>query len=311
MTGEVHSMPTPPPIGPAEGATVDAAVNTGAASKAQLQEGFFKDSVTGALGNLGISVTEAQNYLRSIGFDENGHPVPPQPTLQENGVPSGGQVGSDVTGNIWFSGNALVNLRLAIQEYQKINQETAREMGLMEASLTALWSEIQQDVAKQTKKSYEQQAQMAMFEVIAGAVSIGMGALSLGVTAGTAGLGAAKGFKGFKNPDGTVSTGARGAASGASHAAFMSEMVTRPLGQIAQGGGQIIDGSGKMVGNENLAVIESKKILLQAMADLIKKASDTLSQESKDALSHNDEIRRLLQQVNEQFARLYGSITAH
>jgi hypothetical protein len=327
---EVHSAPTPPPIGPAEGATVNDSVNAEATAKAQLKEGLFKDSVTGALGNIGVSVTEAQNYLSSIGFDKNGHPVPPQPNIQGGGIPpdGGSPVGKDVTENIWFSGNALLHLRLAIQEYQKVNREMAREMGLLEASLTALWGEIQKEVAKETKKSYQEQAKMAMYEVVAGAISMTMGVISLGVTLGSSfgGMALAKGSKtvktktssvdgaGVKTSNSTTSpTPAtfQDRLSGFASGAHSATAFTQPMGQISGGTGEIISGSGKIVGNENLAKIESDKILFQAMAEQIKKAWDTLSQEAKDALSHNDEIRRLLQQVNEQYARLFGSITAH
>lgn len=266
------------------------------------------------------TIAAMRTALRGTLVDEAGNPTLADPASGSDII---ARVPKDIEGNSYFEGSGLLNLRLSLLEQQKTNRETALEFGLMEAELMLLWKELKQEEAKLTKESYLEQAKMAMMEVIGAAVSMGMSVASLAGMTATMGVGAARGAAQTRttgstsSPGGKVTTttyqkGFTGRSQGAFSAGSAYSMgVGGSINQMSGSAGQIISGVGRMEGNENLAQIESLKLLIQATAEQVRKAQDTLEKGANDALEQNDRARQMLKQVNEEFARLFGSVTPH
>lgn len=240
-------------------------------------------------------------------------------------------VGKALDESSWFSGNCLVNLAFVMQEMQRINRDGALQLGLQEAELIQLSTDLYKEIAHLVKKNYQEQAKMAMFEIIGASVGLAMSTASLGITIGGAaagGIAARRASGGQPVAEAEVSPSGKPASApeapvadkpaakpntweGAAQGVGLATRFAEPLSQIGTQLDKIITAIGKLHSNEALAIIESEKTRLQAAADLIKKATETIDQETRSMLEHNDQIRNYLKTVFEERTRMFGSITGH
>ena len=261
-----------------------------------------------------------------------GRPLPPPATHDISGINAA--VPNDIAGNEWFSGNALLNLRLAAMDLAKTNRDAALRFGLMEAFMMTTYSETQKEVAELTKKTYDKQAEQAMWEMIGASVSLSVTAASMATTVAGAGVGFAKGFAaGGKAPvtsetkavgadgvEGAVTArtygekpvgGWRGGVKGAASGGASTGLITQQMSQGGGSAGQIISSLGRMLTAKDLGELERSKVLAQAAADLIKKAMESCGEESRAALEQNEQLRAFLKASDDERVRIFGSITAH
>lgn len=241
-------------------------------------------------------------------------------------VASSSQVSGETEGNVWFSGNFLVNLRYNLLDFEKVNRDSAMKYGEMEASLITLYTDVMNEKAELTEKSYDKQAEMAMFEMIGAAVSIGLSTAQVGMVAGGALKG---GISGMRNATGTRVPGpaasldgatagppptlaptrmqkAGGAFSGAASGAGAASHATMFMNSLSQSSSSFISNAAKMILFKEIGDIERDKVHVEAEADLIKKAMDSLSATQKEGLDQNDQFRAMLKQISEETARIFN-----
>lgn len=206
-------------------------------------------------------------------------------------------------GSSWFTNVLSLSIKLAIIDLQQQEKTNAMDAAILEVSAMRVMNELKKEISKLTEKSYNKQAEIAMFEMISAFVTIVFSAMQMTATVG-GGIAGGMG-KGTGAAAGAGSGAARG-ASGGLQGAYHAGTASTPIGQMGSAMGQGIAAGAKMFILKEIGDIERLKVMSEAAYDAMKKTSESLHEQRSEALEHNNQMRAFVKALSEELARLFG-----